>query len=410
MTAVAQHTSQPGTSVALSRDEERVLATIAQYSQQIADLAPKGLAPAYYTAQLMVHLRKNPDLLKCSEASLAQGILRVAATGLELGVTCDLLPFLGKNPTCQFNPRYNGLVDLSLKSGVRAVNADVVREDDVMFEFEKGTQFMLRHRRGPGKGKIIWAYAIAEIKQGSFVFEVMSRDEIDAIRMKFSKSWKKSVEWKNGQKIEKDLSLDDIHWYAIKTAIRKLSKMLPMNPRLAAALQFDADIREGPGVDDIDEGEYEIEPSGVASPADAAPVAAASTPTPPPAPAPAPAPVEAEEQEMTLAEAMLVTLVGPPESWGGKGGQALSTFSDKHLESIRKWSATKLEEKDDENLQRMVDAITLILIERGKDQTSMPLEATKPAITDTPFPEAMPEAERNAAVAANEARAKAAGF
>lgn len=359
---------RPGTAVATT-PKDAILATIDQYAHDIASLAPRGFTPAHYAASLSLHLQKNPDLLKCSPASIAQGILRVAQTGLELGVSCDLLPFLGKNPTCQFNPRYNGLVELALASGVRAINADVVREDDTTFEFEKGTEFKLRHVRGPGKGKIVWAYAIAQVKIGSFVFEVLSREEVDQRRARYSKQWKTQ-------------SLDEIPWYAIKTAIRVLSKLLPKNPRFAAALAFDADIREIEG-DEIPEGEYEIQ--------NAPPAEETSAATPSLTDDEAATPGHGD---LTLERAKNTRLIGSQGSWGGKAGQMLDSFSSKHLESIRKWCATKLEENgDDPDKQRMVDAVTVILLDREKDQTKMELGDKKPASQKAAETESAPAEE-----------------
>lgn len=397
MTAVATQprSAQAGTGLVLSPAEESIFSAITQYSQQISSLAPRGFAPEYYTASLMLHLRKTPDLLKCSVDSLAQGILRVAQTSLELGVSCDLLPF-GK--TCQFNPRYNGFVELALASGVRAVNADVVREDDAVWEFEKGTELKLRHQRGPGKGKIVWAYAIAEIKQSSYVFEVVSREEIDTLRMRYSK------QWKNG-------SLEEIPWYAKKTAIRKLAPMLPKNPRFAAALQFDAEVQE---TADIEEGEFEIQPSEQPQSSSHSMQKAVSSASPESAPAPVVQSVpqdETETEEMSLEKAKTITLIGPPGAWNGQAGALLDSMSSGHLKSIRKWCATKLEEHDDPDKQLMVDAITVILLAREADQTSMELKpAAKPSIGE--FPEAIPESNVDfaAGIAANESRAAAAGF
>ena len=384
----------PGTSVATT-PKDTILALIEQQAHDIASLAPRGFTPAHYAASLSLHLQKNPDLLKCSPASIAQGILRVAQTGLELGVSCDLLPFLGKNPTCQFNPRYNGLVELALGSGVRAINADVVRDDDTLFEFEKGTEFKLRHIRGPGNGKIIWAYAIAQVKIGSFVFEVLSREEIDQRRARYSKQWKNQ-------------SLDEIPWYGVKTAIRKLSALLPKNPRFAAALAFDADIREieGDEVEEIPEGEYEIQSPSTP------PVAAEPTQQREAATSTASVGEAQPAGELTLAEAKATKLIGQPGSWGGKAGQPLDSFSSGHLESIRKWCATKLEEKDDPPKQLMVDAITLILLDRDSAQTTMELtpETKAPAAAEPEEEEINFGRNVEAGIAANEARAKAAGL
>lgn len=248
MTASAERTS-----VALA-PRDKILTTVEKYTEEIGHLAPRGMDAAHYIAGLRLHLAQNPKLLDCDPVSIAQGMLRVAQTGLVLGVSCDLLPF-GK--TCQYNARYNGIAELALQSGVRAINCDTVRTDDLLWEYQKGTELYLRHRSGPRKGAITHFYALAEMKPGSFVFEVLTFEEVDQIKTKYSKQWAKTP-------------LSDIPWYGKKTAIRRLSPLLPKNPRFAAALQFEKEAEEVP------EAEFEIMSNGNGA-ADHSEVSQAST-------------------------------------------------------------------------------------------------------------------------------------
>jgi phage RecT family recombinase len=226
----------PGTALVKPRDA--ILAAVDKYGAEITALAPEGADLAHYTASLRLYFAQNPKVLDCTPASVAVGMLRVAQTGLELGVSCDLLPF-GK--ACQFSPRYGGIVELALGAGTRSINADVVREGDD-FEMAKGTSPYLRHQKKAKHGaKITHAYAIAEIRVNSYVFECLTREEVDEIRLRYSKSWAKG-------------SLDDIPWYARKTCIRRLTNYLPKNPRLAAALLY-ADEKPEELPDDIPVGE-----------------------------------------------------------------------------------------------------------------------------------------------------------
>jgi len=213
--------SAPGTAL-VAKPRDAILAAVEKYGAEITALAPEGANLAQYLAGLRLYFASSPKILDCTPASVAAGMLRVAQCGLTLGVSCDLLPF-GKS--CQFSPRYNGIVELALGAGTRAINADVVREGDD-FEMEKGTKPYLRHQKKAKHGaKITGAYAIAEIRVGSYVFEYLTREEVDAVRLQYSKSWAKG-------------SLDDIPWYARKTCIRRLTNYLPKNPRLAAALLY----------------------------------------------------------------------------------------------------------------------------------------------------------------------------
>ena len=215
------------TSTALA-PREQILSTVEKYSDEIAALAPKGTNAAHYLASLRLYFAQMPAILDCTPASVAQGVLRVAQTGLELGVTCYLLPFKNK---CQFVTDYKGEIQLAIQSGTRSIQTGLVRDGDE-FTFEYGTKQFLRHvPLMRSKAPITHAWAMAEVKPGSFVFVVLTREEIDEVRQKYSRSWKAQ-------------SLDDIGWYAKKTAVRRLSPLLPKNARFAAAVQFDTEAEE----------------------------------------------------------------------------------------------------------------------------------------------------------------------
>ena len=246
MTATAE---RPGANqVALKRRDD-VLTFVGKYAEEIEKLAPRGYTADYLIASLRLYSAQNPKLLECKPLSIAQGVLRVAQTGLTLGVSCDLLPF---KDVCQFSPRYTGIVELALASGTRAINLGVVREGDY-FEFRKGTTMYLEHRPiGKSTAEVTFGYAMAEVKQGSFSLEVMTREAIDAHRKRWSKSWW----WINPKNhAEGVIPLEEVPWYAKKTPMRQLSNVLPKNPRLAAALIFDKALED----EEIPEGEFEIE-------------------------------------------------------------------------------------------------------------------------------------------------------
>ena len=337
-------------SVALvQRQRATILSMAEKYGESISKLAPRGMDSAYYVEELRLYLSQpdkdgNPSkLLECDPVSIARGVLRVAQTGLSLGVSCDLLPF-GK--TAQFNARYTGLIDLSIQAGVKAVNYDVVYDDDLMWEYEKGTQLVLRHKRGPRKGKPIAFYAIAEVRQGCFAFEVMTFEEVEAHKLRYSKQWKK-------------VPLEDCLWYGTKTVFRRLSKVLPKNERFNSALQFDSEGSDNPP-DDIPDGEFTVidEPESAGQ----APATNGQKPAP-----------EASA-ETALDRAKQMVLPGGPNAWSGQGGKPLDSMSSKHLVSIRKWCEKRLDEKgDNEELQLVVDAITLIINDREKEQEKMEL-------------------------------------
>jgi phage RecT family recombinase len=236
--------------VALEHREE-LLEYIGKYGEEIEKLAPRDrfgqptMNADFYVASLRLYFAQNPKLLECKPLSIANGILRVAQTGLTLGVSCDLLPF---KSVCQYSPRYTGICELALASGVRAINLGVVREGDY-FKYMKGTNSFVEHQPiGKSKAPILYGYAIAEIKQGAFSLEVMTAEAIDAHRQRYSRSW-----WLDDNK--KVIPLEEIPWYGKKTPLRQLSNVLPKSPRLAAALIYEKQADE----EEIPEAEFEVE-------------------------------------------------------------------------------------------------------------------------------------------------------
>ena len=212
-----------------------ILIEVEKREPEMMALAPKGYDAQMFYAALKLYVANNGAILECRPLSVATAMLRVAQTGLELGVSCDILPFKG---AAMFSPRYNGLIELAHSAGVRGINHGVVRDGD-LFEYQLGSEAFLKHvpLRG-NKGEITHAWACARIGVTGMQIEVMDREEVEALKTTYSKQWKTTP-------------LDEIPWYARKTVIRRLCKYLPKNARFAAALRYDA----AP----LDEPEFEIE-------------------------------------------------------------------------------------------------------------------------------------------------------
>lgn len=225
--------------------EEIINTLVVKYDAQIGALARSsrsfiGNPTEHYAAELRLYLAQNPHLLECSPVSIALGVLRVVQTGLSLGVSCDLLAF---KKTVQFSPRYTGLVELAYASGVRGINVDVVRKGEP-FRLIKGTRPDLKHTPlGDESAEIVGAYVCAELKQGSFVFDYQSREQLDAIRRAYSQRW-----WTN--KAGQVIPLEEIAWWARKRMVRMGSAMWPKNPRFAAALMYEQQAEEADDGDD----------------------------------------------------------------------------------------------------------------------------------------------------------------
>lgn len=237
-------TRAPGTAIATRAPDEKPTITtlIDKAAPRLTPLLPAGLTLEALREHVYFAAQQTPEILKCSGASIVQAVQRALRSNLEIGATCYLIPFKG---VCTFVADYKGLAQLMIGSGaVRAVEASAVYAGDE-FEFEKGLNAVLRHRPCPFKerGEIIGAYVILRLPFGASTFEYMAIEDIDQIRHDYSRQWAKGP---------------CPSWYAKKTCIRQVAKLLPKDPRLTAALCAIAEdeAAEKDGADAIVEGGF----------------------------------------------------------------------------------------------------------------------------------------------------------
>jgi recombination protein RecT len=174
-------------------------------------------------------IRTNPLLLQCNLPSLMGGVMEAAKLGLEPGLLGQayILPYKNYKASkaegrdvyeAQFIIGYRGLIDLVRRSGqVSTISAQAVHEND-HFKFSYGLEDKLEHEPTlKDKGAVIAYYAIAKMKDGGYSFIVMSREDIEKHRDKYSKA-KQYGPW-----------VDEFDAMAKKTVLRQLIKYLPIS-------------------------------------------------------------------------------------------------------------------------------------------------------------------------------------
>lgn len=217
--------SNNGTSVALARPKGEIAALLERKMEWLAPFLPEGVKPERVIAAAQIAANENEDIAKCDGFSVVKSVARIMSWGGEIGQNAYLVPFKDNKKgilICTPIAGYQLLIDLMYASGaISGHKAKAVFEGDD-FHLEFGIEDTFRHkpkwsaRQG---GKVQGAYCIVYMRRQSRpIIEYMTAEEIDAIRTKLSK------QWKNGE-------LKD--WYAIKTVIRRISKQIPRDPRLA---------------------------------------------------------------------------------------------------------------------------------------------------------------------------------
>lgn len=179
----------------------------------------------------------NPKLLECDMVTLLSCVMRCSALGVEpsdvdgLG-RAYILPFYnGKRKITEatFILGYKGMIDLARRSGeIKDIAARAVYEGDE-FEVEFGLEEKLRYvpkapQRTPDK--LTHVYLLANYTNGGHHIEVMTRDEVEAVR-------KRSKSSKNGPWVT------DYDAMAKKTVLRRAWPWLPISTEAQGAVNFD---------------------------------------------------------------------------------------------------------------------------------------------------------------------------
>jgi recombination protein RecT len=198
--------------------EGRLRLQLQSMAPQFAMALPSHIKPEKLQRVVMTVAQQDPKLLDADRKSLLGACMKCAADGLVPdGREAALVLFSGK---VQYMPMMMGLLKRSRNTGeVAGIIAQVVYENDEFIQAPDDFDKPIRHqppKLGQPRGKPIGAYALAKLKDGTIVSEVMDLAQIEKVR-KVSRAsgagpW---VQW-----------WDEM---ARKTVFRRLAKWLPMD-------------------------------------------------------------------------------------------------------------------------------------------------------------------------------------
>ena len=218
---------------------------------QIKAALPRHMTPERMARIATTEMRKVPKLAQCDPMSFLGAVIQCAQLGLEPGNALGhayILPFDKREKVgnqwrtvrteAQVIIGYRGMIDLARRSGqIVSIDARAVYEGD-KFDCRLGLDATIDHIpdwQNPNRAdssKLRFVYAVAKLKDGGVQFDVMSRAEVDAIRMR-SKSGNDGP-W-----------VTDFAAMALKTVVRRLFKFLPVSIEIQQAVSLDEQADAG---------------------------------------------------------------------------------------------------------------------------------------------------------------------
>ncbi|MBA7621574.1 hypothetical protein ES703_28938 [subsurface metagenome] len=184
--------------------------------ETLARVSTRWMSADQLRTQAVLAVARNPALLRCTQTSFLEAMVRAAELGLRFagaGGEAYLIPFKSQ---CTLIVGYRGLLALARRTGkVTRIEARCVHEKDV-FKVDFGSGQKLTHRPclEADRGDITCAYALAQLRDGSIQLETMTRTEIDGIRKRSPAA--NDGPWKT-----------DFSAMCRKTVLRRLCKYLP---------------------------------------------------------------------------------------------------------------------------------------------------------------------------------------
>lgn len=205
-------------------------------------------AEAGYAVQALLADEYALKVALNNKDALIRSIKNLSAIGISLNPAKKQAYLVPRNNVICLDISYMGLMDLATATGsILWVQADVVREKDV-FELN-GLGKEPNHKHNPfakDRGEIVGAYVTAKTKDGDYLTDCMSIDEINAIKAR-SQAVKsgKTTPW----------NTDPVEMYK-KTVVKRAYKYWPRNERLESAIHYlNNDGGEGLVVDEVKQDE-----------------------------------------------------------------------------------------------------------------------------------------------------------
>jgi len=228
-----------------NKETHPIILALEERSDAIQALLPKGADVERFKRVILQSINRNPELRKCTPASIVDAAAEAARLGLEPSGAIGGAWLVPYGQTAQLIVDYRGLVELARRSGeIAAIDAAIVRQAD-HFKVVRGTTPSIDHvpdlvAPSPADpfdegNPVTHVYAVARLRNGHKQFDVMTRDEIERIRGRSRAG--NAGPWRT-----------DWHEMAKKTVLRRLSKTLPLTVEVRALIEMEDEAERTPVV------------------------------------------------------------------------------------------------------------------------------------------------------------------
>ncbi|MNO64374.1 recombination and repair protein RecT [compost metagenome] len=188
------------------------------------DGMPQGFNKTRFIQNSMAVLLETKGIENCSPSSVVRTLIKGAFLGLDFfNKECYAIPY-GVN--VQFQTDYKGEIKLAKKyatNPIKDIFAKVVREGDEFSEEIVAGQQTVNFKPLPfNNGEIIGAFAVVLYKDGSMMYDTMSKEDIEVTRKTYSKqpngkTWEKSTgEMYKKTVLRRLLKYIDIHFDTVQ--------------------------------------------------------------------------------------------------------------------------------------------------------------------------------------------------
>ena len=217
----------------VSKKDMELRALIKNNMEMFKMALPKTITVERMMRIAMTAVTMNPKLAICSQSSFFGSLLTAAQLGLEVNTPLGqayLIPYDSKSGVkCQFQIGYQGILDLAYRTGkYKRVKAVVVHTGDD-FRYTQGINPILEHSP-QGTGEPTHVYALYELLNGGYDFEVWTWERVINHGKTYSKSFNNGP-WKtNPEEMAK------------KTVLKSVLKYAPKAVELADAITVDEGV------------------------------------------------------------------------------------------------------------------------------------------------------------------------